>query len=241
MTYERPPLSPSLHPLPSILNRSIATHLSTHLPTRHAPPGRFMRRMGSTIHPLARSGVTLIEQLADMRVQPKALQIAFRHILRAGNHSTARDLRTQALKRLGHIPLRAGVEERQLVAGFQAIGARKHRQRARVEDLLLARGRQQAIIQLGVFGGANETGFAGVVDVHEVRVQGEMSVAAHLHGGPGGRGGAGARREGHLGEEGAGGEGDAGETPGAEAIGRGGYDLLDVGVRHSGGGDGGVG
>jgi hypothetical protein len=78
-----------------------------------------------------------------------------------------------------------------------------------------------------------------VVDVHEVRVQGEVLVAAHLDGGPGRQGSAGAGREGHLCEEGPGCEGYAGETPGAEAVGRGGDDLLDVGVRH-GGEDGGL-
>jgi hypothetical protein len=142
---------------PFVLNRGITTHLATHLPTRHAPPRRSVRRVGAAVQSLAR-GVALLQQLADMRVQPNTLQIPLGHILGAGNNPMAQSLSTQALERLGHIPLGARIEKSQLVAGLEAHGARKNRERARVEDLLLARGRQRVVYRGGLRG--RERGWA---------------------------------------------------------------------------------
>jgi hypothetical protein len=70
-----------------------------------------------------------------------------------------------------------------------------------------------------------------MVDVHQVRVEVQVLVTAHLNRGICGLVGRGAWWEGELGEEGVGWERHAGDGSCGELSGRGAEDLLDLGMR----------
>jgi hypothetical protein len=67
-----------------------------------------------------------------------------------------------------------------------------------------------------------------MVDIHQVRVEVQVLIAAGLNRGVGGLVGRGAWREGELGEEGVGRERHAGDGSRGEVSGRGAEDLLDL-------------
>lgn len=132
-----------------------------------------------------------------MAIEPILAQRLKRHITGAGNGAFALARLAQTLKRLGHTPLCAGVEEREFVAGREA--------RPAVANADFPAGHVE-----------DEAGTAAVVDVDEVAVEFDVQVARGLDRRVGdGRG----RRVGDAGEEGAGRErherdGAAGEGAG---------------------------
>jgi hypothetical protein len=73
-----------------------------------------------------------------------------------------------------------------------------------------------------------------VIYVHEIRIEVQVLVTAHLDRGVRGLLGDGARREGHLGEEPVGRQRHAGDGTSGKLSGRGDKNLLDLGMRGPG-------
>lgn len=153
------------------------------------------------------SSLALIEHLDNVPVQPVSLQCLAFHAGRTTDPTLALLCPAGALKWLIHLPLGAGVEEGERIAGLQwLVIDHAHFHAAHVED---------------------ETGRAGMVAIDKVRVEVDMAVATYLDARVGllGRGGAG-----DLGEQGAGGEIDEGHCAAGECLGAT-IDAETIGVR----------
>jgi hypothetical protein len=65
----------------------------------------------------------LVEEFPDVAVQPQTSQLVLCHVAGTADEATARGRAAEACKGLGHVPLGGGVEEGELVAGLETLGA----------------------------------------------------------------------------------------------------------------------
>lgn len=110
---ERPPPPPSSHD-------RVAAHLATQLARGGAAtPSRSRQRsvgrgrsagVAQRSRPGLPEGLPVLE-LADVAVEPQALELLGRHVLGAGDLAAAGGRATEAVERLRHVPFRGGVEE----------------------------------------------------------------------------------------------------------------------------------
>lgn len=125
-------LLPIQHPLTTIAARPMHQRtLASTLRRRHA------QAMRTTAMHFRELNVALLKHVADVPVQPHALQLGGIHVAGAGDAALARGRAAEAVEGLRHGPLSAGVEEGELRPWVQACWAREDGERGHVEDLLL--------------------------------------------------------------------------------------------------------
>lgn len=126
---------------PNLVCDSIAAHLSTKLPRRHASvTGNFLRHAvhGCTVSVLVLRLVALSNHFADVSIKPQALELLCGHLASAVDAAAAVAGTTETVEWLGHGPLGGRVEECKLVTDLETLGASKEGQRWNIEDLRIA-------------------------------------------------------------------------------------------------------